>query len=81
MDLEIQINITNFSCALPTVHRGPRVYLDYVKINIMESQGNGGVGCAVTAWSRIRALLDVIEKRRTILTTNKLMSNKYKHPK
>lgn len=76
MDLEIQINIRKFffsSRAVPAVQRRPCVYLDYGKINIMESQGNGGASCAVTAWSRIRAPLDVIEKRHTMLPTNKLM--------
>lgn len=78
MSLEIQINRRKFflCCAL-TVHRGPRVYLDYRKINIMESLGNGGAGCAVTTRSRNRALLDVTEKSCTTLLKNKFRSNKY----
>lgn len=61
------------------MHRGPRVYLDCGKINIMESLGSGGAGCAVTTWSRNRALLDVIEKSCTTLLNKKLMSNEYIH--
>lgn len=39
--------------------RSPCVYLDYGKINTMKSQENSAAGCAVTASSRIRALLYV----------------------
>lgn len=47
MDLEIRIKVGK--SFLRCSRRDPRVCLDYGKINIMRSQGNGAAGCAVAA--------------------------------